>query len=280
MTSYRVNVSKPGAARATAVLPATLRVTAGTAAYRVGVSSPPTVQVVAAATGPPGPPGPPGPAGPEGPPGAAVEVSPGSPGDYATWGQQGVLDSAPMSTMMVSINTIGKVSLDSLTDAGSYMMPLGMLPDDAPAGADPDQHYVLAVTSSPATTVMTGPDAPTMIQPLIVDPQPDVIQAGIQILTQLTDPTKVWRRGFDGDPPTFGEWTLSGAQVLTWGTYRHVQANADTVWTIPHNLGFRPNVAVQDSAGETVVPGAVDCPDSNTMVLSFSAALAGEAFLS
>jgi hypothetical protein len=62
--------------------------------------------------------------------------------------------------------------------------------------------------------------------------------------------------------------------------YRHVQATAATVWTIPHGLAFWPNVAAVDSSGRAMVPGTVDYPSATTVVLTFSAAVGGEAYLS
>jgi hypothetical protein len=62
--------------------------------------------------------------------------------------------------------------------------------------------------------------------------------------------------------------------------YHHVQATAATVWTITHNLPFRPNVAAIDSTGREMWPGAVDYPSAIAVQLTFSAAVGGEAYLS
>lgn len=61
--------------------------------------------------------------------------------------------------------------------------------------------------------------------------------------------------------------------------YVHDQGVPDSVWTITHNLGFRPNVTVVDSAG-TWVEGDRDDPSANTLVLTFAGAFAGSAYLS
>jgi hypothetical protein len=68
-----------------------------------------------------------------------------------------------------------------------------------------------------------------------------------------------------------------GTQVLGM---QYVQSNANTIWTITHNLSFYPNVAVVDSTGHEIFPGDVSYPNSTTVQLTFSAAVAGEAFLS
>jgi hypothetical protein len=64
------------------------------------------------------------------------------------------------------------------------------------------------------------------------------------------------------------------------GAFRHVQATAATVWTIAHGLTFAPNVSAVDSTGREIWPGAVDYPTASTVVLTFSAAVGGEAYLS
>lgn len=63
------------------------------------------------------------------------------------------------------------------------------------------------------------------------------------------------------------------------GTFTHNQMISATTWTITHNLGFYPNVTVSDSAG-TIIEGQVEYPDVNTVVLTFSSAFAGKAYLS
>jgi hypothetical protein len=62
-------------------------------------------------------------------------------------------------------------------------------------------------------------------------------------------------------------------------SYVHNQASAASVWTINHNLQFIPNITVVDSSG-TVVEGSYNYPDENTVVLTFSSAFAGKAYLS
>lgn len=63
------------------------------------------------------------------------------------------------------------------------------------------------------------------------------------------------------------------------GTFTWDQATPSVLWTVVHNLGFFPNVTVVDSAKSTVV-GHVTYIDSNTLQIEFTAAFAGQAFLS
>ena len=61
---------------------------------------------------------------------------------------------------------------------------------------------------------------------------------------------------------------------------RFVQPTAATTWSISHTLPFYPNVAVVDSTKREIIPGAIDFPSNTAVTLTFSAAVAGEAYLS
>ena len=60
--------------------------------------------------------------------------------------------------------------------------------------------------------------------------------------------------------------------------YRHVQNLSSSVWTIPHDLAKFPSVVVKDSAG-TIVIGDINYVDTNNVIITFSGAFSGEAFL-
>jgi hypothetical protein len=60
--------------------------------------------------------------------------------------------------------------------------------------------------------------------------------------------------------------------------YVHEQSTPATTWTIVHNLGRRPLVAVTDSAG-TEVMGGVLHHSNNSVELTFSSPFGGEARL-
>ena len=59
-------------------------------------------------------------------------------------------------------------------------------------------------------------------------------------------------------------------------TYTHTQGTPDTTWTVAHNLGKKPSVAVLDSTGNLVMCD-VAYVDANSLTLTFSVALGGEA---
>jgi hypothetical protein len=61
--------------------------------------------------------------------------------------------------------------------------------------------------------------------------------------------------------------------------YLHTQGSASSTWVITHNLGFHPNVTVQDSAGN-IVEGEIAYTNTNSLTVSFSAGFSGKAYLS
>jgi hypothetical protein len=61
--------------------------------------------------------------------------------------------------------------------------------------------------------------------------------------------------------------------------YVHTQGVSSSTWTIPHNLGFFPNLTVQDSSG-TIYEGEISHTNSGSLSVSFSAAFSGKAYLS
>jgi len=60
--------------------------------------------------------------------------------------------------------------------------------------------------------------------------------------------------------------------------YVHTQAVASATWTINHNLGGEPTAVVLDSAG-TQCEGTFSYPSKNTMVITFTAAFTGTAYV-
>ncbi|MET0786842.1 MAG: hypothetical protein ABWY25_09065 [Paenisporosarcina sp.] len=73
-------------------------------------------------------------------------------------------------------------------------------------------------------------------------------------------------KGDKGDPGPSG------------GTYTHIQSTAAAVWNITHNLPYYPNVTVIDSANDQC-EGSVNYPTTTQVTITFSAAFAGQAFL-
>lgn len=81
--------------------------------------------------------------------------------------------------------------------------------------------------------------------------------------------------GAKGDKGDKGDQGLPG---LSGASYMHTQAIPQSVWAISHNLGRYPSVTVVDSAGSVVV-GNIEYVSNNSIVLTFSAAFGGSAYL-
>lgn len=68
-------------------------------------------------------------------------------------------------------------------------------------------------------------------------------------------------------------------QVRELSRYVHTQASAGTTWTINHNLKMYPGVTIVDTAGNHVM-GQTTYPSLNTVVVEFTSAFSGKAYLS
>ena len=73
---------------------------------------------------------------------------------------------------------------------------------------------------------------------------------------------------------TPGPQGQQGGQIF----YVHTQAIASAVWTINHNLNGEPTAVVLDSAG-TQCEGTFSYPSKNQMVITFTSAFAGTAYV-
>lgn len=95
-----------------------------------------------------------------------------------------------------------------------------------------------------------------------------------------------WQAGEITDPPELRvydgvAWQAIGEAASTTDSlsYTHVQTSAAATWTVTHNLGYRPNVTVVDTADTQIIPGMTYL-DVNTVELSFTGATAGKAYCS
>jgi hypothetical protein len=76
------------------------------------------------------------------------------------------------------------------------------------------------------------------------------------------------------------EITAPGPQGTPGGQifYVHTQAVASAIWTINHNLNGEPTAVVLDSAG-TQCEGTFSYPSKNQMVITFTSAFTGTAYV-
>ena len=65
-----------------------------------------------------------------------------------------------------------------------------------------------------------------------------------------------------------------GTQIF----YVHTQAVSSAIWTINHNLNGEPTAVVLDSAG-TQCEGTFSYPSKNQMVITFTSAFSGTAYV-
>ena|ERR1039457_2803293 len=102
--------------------------------------------------------------------------------------------------------------------------------------------------------------------------------------TPYVIPVNIGATGLEGAEGPLGPTGEKGArgekgeQGPTGGYYKFVQGSASEVWEIKHSLNKYPSITVQDSANENV-EGSVDYINANEIILSFSAAFSGTAFL-
>lgn len=76
-----------------------------------------------------------------------------------------------------------------------------------------------------------------------------------------------------------GPTGATGATGASGGFFAFTQSSPASTWTIAHNLGYRPNISVVDSAGSQVEGNTV-WTDTNNLTITFSGAFSGVAYLS
>lgn len=91
-------------------------------------------------------------------------------------------------------------------------------------------------------------------------------QISVEVPTQAIEVTIPW-------------WITVVNQTIEWASYTHTQSVASATRTMTHNLGYNPNYIAVDSLWRQFC-GIPSRPDTNTMVLTLSAATSGVAYLS
>ena len=84
--------------------------------------------------------------------------------------------------------------------------------------------------------------------------------------------------GAQGTQGTQGTQGIQGTRGIS-GAYEHTQGSVSNTWVINHNLGFKPNVTVVDSAG-TIYEGEISYTNTVSLTVTFSSAFSGKAYLS
>jgi hypothetical protein len=104
--------------------------------------------------------------------------------------------------------------------------------------------------------------------------------AGVSSQWRYVELTADGVQGEKGDKGDKGDTGPAGPPGATTGDvhYDHVQGTAEEVWHITHNLGKFPSVTVLDSA-KSEVEGQVDHIDTNSLTVTFTGAMSGNASL-
>ncbi len=71
-----------------------------------------------------------------------------------------------------------------------------------------------------------------------------------------------------------------GIDGSSLGSYTHVQATSNIIWTVQHGLGFNPSPTVFDTDGNLVFGWNAAWPTQSVLVLTFPEALSGIAHIS
>jgi len=74
--------------------------------------------------------------------------------------------------------------------------------------------------------------------------------------------------------------TTTGLRGATGGSFAYEQMTPATVWTITHNLTYRPGGVLVVEYGGQNVEGTVSHISANQLTITFAAAISGYAYLS
>jgi hypothetical protein len=116
--------------------------------------------------------------------------------------------------------------------------------------------------------------------PVEYEDKPNIVQidkSGNHVSISYGGPQGV--QGPTGATGPAGPAGITAGQIPALVSYTHNQSATSTTWTITHNLNFKPNVTVFDSA-ESMVEGLVTHTSNTTLSITFSAAISGRAHLS
>jgi cytoskeletal protein RodZ len=116
--------------------------------------------------------------------------------------------------------------------------------------------------------------------PVEYEDKPNIVQidkSGNHVSISYGGPQGV--QGPTGPTGPTGPAGITAGEVPALVSYTHNQSAAATTWNITHNLNFKPNVTVFDSA-ESMVEGSVTHTSNTTLSITFSAAISGRAHLS
>jgi len=85
--------------------------------------------------------------------------------------------------------------------------------------------------------------------------------------------------GVQGPKGDTGPAGANGTNGINGGNFTFEQQTSSALWSVTHNLGYRPAVTVQDY-GKINLEGDLNHINANTLTITFSEAVSGYAYLS
>ena len=134
----------------------------------------------------------------------------------------------------------------------------------------PHNSETVTVTKTKTATIVTEGDTDVVT---VAIPGKSGAPSTIAIGTVTTGTAAATMTGTAVDP-------VLNLVLPSGGSYRHTQGTPATTWTIDHNLGYEPGgVSIVDSGG-TIVTGTVTYSSVDRIVVSFTSAFGGKAYIS
>ena len=134
----------------------------------------------------------------------------------------------------------------------------------------PHNSETVTITKTKTATIVT--EGATDVVTVAI-PGKSGAPSAIAIGTVTTGPAAATITGTSVDP-------VLNLVLPSGGSYRHTQGTPATTWTIDHNLGYEPGgVSIVDSGG-TIVTGTVTYSSVDRIVVSFTSAFGGKAYIS
>ena len=134
----------------------------------------------------------------------------------------------------------------------------------------PHNSETVTITKTKTATIVT--EGATDVVTVAI-PGKSGAPSAIAIGSVTTGPAAATITGTAADP-------ILNLVLPSGGKYTHTQGSPATTWTINHDLGYEPGgVSIVDSGG-TMVTGTVSYASVNQIVVSFTSAFGGKAYIS
>ena len=202
---------------------------------------------------------------------------------------KGAVVEAVLSAFDISNGYVAPKKIEGITDDLGQVI-LNLWPNELGATAT---YYKVKITSPNGKTIRTTavvPNAATAKLHLISEIPPFEGKTAARVLLDDLNRVSTLVSGETSKAQTFALNAAASAAAavaaansiasggLTDRYYAHDQAQADTAWSINHNMNKYPAVTITDSAGDQV-EGEVHYDSLNALTVKFSAPFAGKAYL-